>query len=71
MNSLKKFILELQEITNLIVSAFFGLFKKPFYLMDLIKQMDLIGVGSLPIVILTGFFTGGVLILQTFPTFQY
>jgi phospholipid/cholesterol/gamma-HCH transport system permease protein len=31
----------------------------------------LIGVGSLPIVLLTGFFTGGVLILQTFPTLQY
>ena len=71
MNSIKKFILELQEITNLIVSAFLGLFKKPFYLMDLIKQMDLIGVGSLPIVLLTGFFTGGVLILQTFPTLAY
>jgi phospholipid/cholesterol/gamma-HCH transport system permease protein len=33
--------------------------------------MDLIGVGSLPIVLLTGFFTGGVLILQTYPTFEY
>ena len=33
--------------------------------------MDLIGVGSLPIVLLTGFFTGGVLILQSYPTFQY
>ena len=33
--------------------------------------MDLIGVGSLPIVLLTGFFTGGVLVLQTFPTLQY
>jgi phospholipid/cholesterol/gamma-HCH transport system permease protein len=33
--------------------------------------MDLIGVGSLPIVLLTGFFTGGVLVLQTFPTLEY
>ncbi|HNQ14913.1 MAG TPA: ABC transporter permease, partial [Pyrinomonadaceae bacterium] len=33
--------------------------------------MDLVGVGSLPIVILTGFFTGGVLVLQTFPTLSY
>lgn len=55
----------------LIVSAFAGLFKKPFYLIDTIKQMDVIGVGSLPIVLLTGFFTGGVLILQTFPTLAY
>ncbi|CAN5502791.1 ABC transporter permease [soil metagenome] len=71
MNPLKKFLFELQEITNLIVSAFFGLFKKPYYLVDLIKQMDIVGVGSLPIVLLTGFFTGGVLILQTFPTLAY
>ena len=33
--------------------------------------MDMIGVGSLAIVILTGFFTGGVLILQAYPTLQY
>jgi len=71
MNPLKKFIFELQEVTTLIISAFVGLFKKPFYLVDLIKQMDIIGVGSLPIVLLTGFFTGGVLILQTFPTLAY
>ena len=71
MNPLKKFIFELQEITNLIISAFIGLFKKPVYLVDIIKQMDKIGVGSLPIVMLTGFFTGGVLILQTFPTLSY
>ncbi len=71
MDSFKKFIFELQEITNLIISAFLGVFKKPHYLVDLIRQMDIIGVGSLPIVLLTGFFTGGVLILQTYPTFQY
>jgi phospholipid/cholesterol/gamma-HCH transport system permease protein len=71
MNLLKKFIFELQEITNLIISAFVGVFKKPHYINDLMRQMDAIGVGSLPIVILTGFFTGGVLILQTYPTFEY
>ncbi len=71
MNLLKKFIFELQEITNLIISAFVGVFKKPRYFGDLMRQMDAIGVGSLPIVILTGFFTGGVLILQTYPTFEY
>ena len=71
MNSLKKFLFELQEITNLVIFAFIGVFKKPHYFGDLIKQMDLIGVGSLPIVLLTGFFTGGVLILQTFPILAY
>src|SRR5437879_7721419 len=32
----------------------------------MIAQMDSIGVGSLTIIILTGFFTGGVLTLQTY-----
>jgi phospholipid/cholesterol/gamma-HCH transport system permease protein len=71
MNLLKKFLFELQEITNLIIFAFLGLFKGPRYLKETIRQMDLIGVGSLPIVLLTGFFTGGVLILQTYPTLVY
>jgi len=71
MNLLKKFLFELQEVTNLIISAFLGLFKSPHYFKETVQQMDLIGVGSLPIVLLTGFFTGGVLILQTYPTFEY
>jgi phospholipid/cholesterol/gamma-HCH transport system permease protein len=71
MNSLKKFLFELQEISFLIWRAFIGLAKKPRYFSEIVHQMDLIGVGSLPIVLLTGFFTGGVLILQTFPTLQY
>lgn len=71
MNLLKKFLFELQEITNLIIFAFLGLFKSPHYFKEIIRQMDLIGVGSLPIVLLTGFFTGGVLILQTYPTLVY
>src|SRR5687767_11123912 len=71
MNPLLKFIIELQELSFLIWRAFSGLFSKPRYYSETIRQMDLIGVGSLPIVLLTGFFTGGVLILQTFPTLQY
>ena len=71
MNPLKKFLFELQEISLLIFSALGGLRKKPRYFNEIIRQMDQIGVGSLPIVLLTGFFTGGVLILQTYPTFEY
>jgi phospholipid/cholesterol/gamma-HCH transport system permease protein len=71
MNPLKNFLFQLQEISLLVWRAFIGLFRKPRYFSEIIRQMDLIGVGSLPIVLLTGFFTGGVLILQTFPTLQY
>ena len=71
MNLLKKFLFELQEVSLLIFTAFFGLRKKPYYFKEIIKQMDSVGVGSLPIVLLTGFFTGGVLILQVYPTLAY
>ena len=55
------------------VQAYFALagkalqfaFARPFYLQDLIQQMDEIGVKSLGIVLLTGFFTGMVLALQS------
>jgi phospholipid/cholesterol/gamma-HCH transport system permease protein len=47
-----------------------NIFRKPFYLADMVQQADLIGVGSLPIVLLTGFFTGAVLALQTSNTLE-
>jgi phospholipid/cholesterol/gamma-HCH transport system permease protein len=47
-----------------------NLFRKPIYLADMVMQADSIGVGSLPIVILTGFFTGAVLALQTSNTLE-
>ena len=71
METLKKFILQLQEITDILWRSIKGLYKGPRYLNEIITQMDSIGVGSLPIVILTGFFTGGVLILQAYPTYRY
>jgi phospholipid/cholesterol/gamma-HCH transport system permease protein len=40
-------------------------FSRPFYWRDTLIQMDRLGVGSLPIVLLTGFFTGMVLALQS------
>src|SRR5687767_3060665 len=71
MNPIAKFLDELQEVSLLLWSVVTGLFRRPRYPAEIIRQMDLIGVGSLPIVLLTGFFTGGVLVLQTFPTLQY
>jgi phospholipid/cholesterol/gamma-HCH transport system permease protein len=71
MNLLKKFIFDLQEISLLIWNSLTGLFRSPRYPAEIIRQMDSIGVGSLPIVLLTGFFTGGVLVLQLYPTLEY
>lgn len=71
MNPLKKFLFELQEISAICFWSLIAIFTKPRYVAETLRQMDIIGVGSLPIVILTGFFTGGVLVLQTFPTLAY
>ena len=71
MNPFKNFLFELQEITLLTFSAFAGLFKSPRYFNETIRQMDLIGVGSISIVILTGFFTGAALVLQSFQILAY
>ncbi len=71
MNPISRFLFELQGITLLLWRAIKGLRKKPRYFGEIITQLDSIGVGSIGIVVLTGFFTGGVLILQAFPTLQY
>lgn len=71
MNFVTRSIFELQETTLIAARAATGLLKGPRYLSETINQMDVIGVGSLTIILLTGFFTGGVLTLQTFPTLQF
>ena len=71
MNPLAKFLFELQGISLLVWRSLTAMTSTPRYGQEWVRQMDLIGVGSLPIVLLTGFFTGGVLVLQTFPTLEY
>ena len=68
MNIFTRLLLELQEMSLLAARAAGGIFRKPRYIPETIHQMDSIGVGSLTIIILTGFFTGGVLSLQTYET---
>ena len=66
----KRSILAVQEYTYLSLRSLANLFRKPFYMADTIQQADLIGVGSLPIVVLTGMFTGIVLALNTSKTLE-
>jgi phospholipid/cholesterol/gamma-HCH transport system permease protein len=66
----KRSLLAVQEYTYLSLRAVTNLVRKPLYLADTIQQADFIGVGSLPIVILTGMFTGIVLALNTSKTLQ-
>jgi phospholipid/cholesterol/gamma-HCH transport system permease protein len=71
MNPVSKFFFELQEISLLVWRMLVGIKRGPRYVGETIHQIDEIGVGSLIIIILTGFFTGGVLILQAYPTLAY
>jgi phospholipid/cholesterol/gamma-HCH transport system permease protein len=64
-NWLKHAALEVQEYVRLLGAAFYAVFTRPFYRYDVIEQFDLIGVGSLTVVLLTGFFTGAALALQS------
>ncbi len=66
--ALKRWVQAVQEFTFLLSDSVRYAFTAPRYLVDTLIQMDVIGFGSLPIVILIGFFTGGVLALQSYRT---
>jgi phospholipid/cholesterol/gamma-HCH transport system permease protein len=59
-----------QEYFLLCARSFSALVRPPVYWGDIFTQMDSIGTGSLPIVVLTGFFTGCVLALQSEASLQ-
>ena len=61
----KKLVLSVQDYAILTGRSIANIFQRPRYFADLIVQADSIGIGSVPIVLLTGFFTGGVLALQS------
>ncbi len=64
-NGLKAGVLEVQEYVRLQIATIRAIFTRPFYAHDIVEQLDAIGSGSLTVVLLTGFFTGAVLALQT------
>jgi phospholipid/cholesterol/gamma-HCH transport system permease protein len=64
-NWLKKALLEVQEYVRMTLAALRGSVTSPFYRYDLFEQFDAVGWGSLTVVLLTGFFTGAVLALQS------
>lgn len=66
----KQKVLAVQQYTYMAANALANLVRKPLYIADMLQQADLIGVGSLPIVVLIGFFTGAVLAVQSANTLQ-
>jgi phospholipid/cholesterol/gamma-HCH transport system permease protein len=61
----KAAVLEVQEYVRLCMTAIRASFSRPFYYRDVVEQFDAIGLGSLTVVLLTGFFTGAVLALNS------
>jgi len=64
LDPLKAPILAVQDFFQLTGRALRNVFRTPHYGDDIAMQMDSIGVGSLPVVVLTGFFSGAVMTLQ-------
>jgi len=62
---IKGYVAVVQEYAEMSGRALANLFTGPHYFQDVLRQMDDIGVGSLPIVLLSGFFIGAVMVLQT------
>src|SRR5256714_15535910 len=66
----KQAVLAVQNYSMLAGRSVANIFRHPRYAADTVQQMDLVGVGSLPIVILTGLFTGAVLAVNASRTLQ-
>jgi len=64
----KRKIQSVQEYSVLAAQSIANLFRRPIYGADIIQQADLIGFGSLPIVLAAVFFTGMALALNSATT---
>jgi phospholipid/cholesterol/gamma-HCH transport system permease protein len=62
---LKASLLEVQDYVVLLGTLVRAVVTRPFYRRDTVMQFEAIGIGSLTVVSLTGFFTGAALALQT------
>ena len=64
-NWLKNAVLDVQDYVHLQIATIRAIFTPPYYFRDIVQQFESIGIGSLTVVLLAGFFTGAVLALQT------
>jgi len=64
----KKLVLTVQEYSWFAYRAFMNLWRPPIYWPEFLAQCDIVGAGSASIVLLSGFFTGAVLALQSAAT---
>lgn len=66
--TVKQLVLTVQDYSLFAYKALINLFRPPVYWTDMLIQSDVVGVGSLSIVVLSGLSTGGVLALQSAAT---
>jgi phospholipid/cholesterol/gamma-HCH transport system permease protein len=64
-STLSNFLIHLHGLAEMLGRSIGLIFTRPFYFSDMLEQMQIIGVGSLAIVLLTTAFTGMVLALQS------
>ena len=64
-DAFKQLVSNIQDYALMSARAVANVASAPRYLQDLLDQMDDIGVGSLPIVLMSGLFIGAVMVLQT------
>ncbi|MBA3231909.1 MAG: ABC transporter permease [Acidobacteria bacterium] len=62
---IKAALLEVQEYFIMVGKTARAAVTRPFYVRDIVEQFEIIGIGSLTVVLLTGMFTGMVLALQS------
>ncbi len=70
MEKIKRFIEHVGEATLLLLQTVFVSIKHPPKVQHILKYMEEIGVTAAPLIAITGFFTGGVLVVETYPTFH-
>lgn len=65
-----RFLEESGRIMMLFIRTVVWTFRPPFDFLNLIKQMEEVGLKSIPVILITGTFTGMVLALQTYSGFK-
>jgi phospholipid/cholesterol/gamma-HCH transport system permease protein len=64
-DAFKHLLADVQDYAEMAMGSLANVASGPRYFQDLVDQMNDIGVGSLPIVLVSGFFIGAVMVLQT------
>lgn len=64
------FLTEVGAIALLFIKAFLWAFRPPLRFRNIVRQMEAVGVESIPVVLITATFTGMVLALQSYTGFQ-